>query len=69
MNNAAEKSTIDTEAFTPQVRALCLNRCAAYGDPPCWKLPDLMDRCCEQPMHITPCADCFAGKAVDLGAL
>lgn len=47
--------------FTAELRALCLERCAAYGDPACWRLPSLVTPC--EP--ITPCAECLAGKPVN----
>lgn len=56
------------EGFTPQIRALCLERCAAYGDPPCWRLPDLIDL--REPSHLfEPCTDCLTGKAVSYEVL
>ncbi|WP_118151083.1 hypothetical protein [Pseudotabrizicola alkalilacus] len=51
------------DGFTPALMALCRENCAAYGDPPCWMLPELVgEHDCEQ---ITPCADCLAGKVLE----
>lgn len=44
--------------FTPELETICAYRCAVTGDPPCWRLPDLVDPC-EQ---ITPCKDCVAQR-------
>lgn len=46
--------------FTDAMKARCAEECAQYGDPPCWKLPELVEPC----EHITPCEDCLAGKPV-----
>jgi len=51
--------TNNPEGFTPELRAACRERCAAVGDPPCWRLPELVDPC----EHITPCADCLKDTA------
>jgi hypothetical protein len=49
--------------FTPALRSLCRDRCAFYGEPPCWKLPDEVQPC-EQ---ITPCDDCLRGVPAEEG--
>jgi len=41
--------------FTPRLRDLCADRCAEFGEPPCWRLPSLSQPC----EHITPCAECI----------
>ena len=41
--------------WTPSLRVRCADRCAFYGEPPCWRLPDLTSDC--EP--ITPCDDCL----------
>lgn len=52
------------DGFTPQLEGICRNRCAEFGDPPCWTLPELVQPC-EQ---ITPCAECIADVALTLSA-
>ena len=42
--------------FTAELLDICAERCAQFGDPACWRLPDLTDPC----DHITPCAECLA---------
>lgn len=42
--------------FTPELEARCRDRCAFYGDPPCWRLPDLSS---DPGPEITPCDDCL----------
>lgn len=43
--------------FTERLRKICAARCAyPYGEPPCWRLPELIEPC-EQ---ITPCDECLA---------
>ena len=42
--------------FTTALKDICRERCAKYGEPPCWRLPDLIQPC-EQ---ITPCDECLA---------
>lgn len=46
--------------FTPKLRALCQDRCAGYGKPPCWRLHELA----EGSEPVSPCEDCVAGKPV-----
>lgn len=41
--------------FTDKLRAICAERCADVGDPPCWRLPSL----CEPCEPITPCPECI----------
>lgn len=41
--------------FTEELRGRCRDRCAFYGDPPCWRLPELVDPC----ELIAPCQDCI----------
>jgi len=46
--------------WTDELRAICADRCAyPYGEPPCWRLPELVDDC----GHIEPCAECLADAA------
>ena len=45
------------ESFTPELERICAERCADIaGEPPCWKLPELVQPC----EHITPCDECLA---------
>ena len=46
------------QGFTPELMERCRDHCAVYGEPPCWKLPELVDPC----EIITPCDDCLSGK-------
>lgn len=41
--------------FTPLLRRKCSENCARFGEPPCWRLPDLVDGC----ELITPCEECL----------
>jgi len=43
--------------WTPTLRVRCAARCAFYGDPPCWRIPDIS--CDPLPGPITPCDDCL----------
>ncbi len=47
--------------FTNELRELCRERCAQYGEPPCWTLPDIVEPC----EHITPCEDCLNGAPIE----
>jgi hypothetical protein len=50
------------EGFTDELKELCESRCEnAYGEPPCWKLPELTDPC----EHITPCEECLEDAAYE----
>lgn len=40
--------------FTEDIKIVCLKRCAEFGDPPCWRLPDLVDPSDD----IMPCDEC-----------
>lgn len=44
--------------FDEALRLRCAARCAFYGDPPCWRLPELVEPC-EQ---ITPCEECLEDR-------
>lgn len=44
------------DGFTALHKQVCEIKCAEYGDPACWRLPDLADPC----EHITPCEECQA---------
>ncbi len=44
--------------FTDTTRAICAESNAAMGEPPCRKLPDLVQPC----QHITPCVDCLRAE-------
>lgn len=44
------------QGFTPELKTLCRDTCAEFGDPPCWKLPELVQPC----ELIKPCAECLA---------
>jgi len=45
--------------FTPALEEICAERCAEFGDPPCHRLPELVQPC----EHITPCDECLADFA------
>ncbi|MBN2760035.1 MAG: hypothetical protein JXQ79_06020 [Rhodobacteraceae bacterium] len=47
------------QGFTPALERACAELCALFGEPPCWRLPEL----CEPCEPITPCDECLA--AVD----
>lgn len=42
--------------FNDALRAICQDTCAAFGEPACWRLPDLVDPCDQ----VTPCEACLA---------
>lgn len=44
------------EGFTPEIESICAEVCAEFGDPPCWRLPELVQPC--EP--IKPCKECLA---------
>ena len=48
--------------WTDAIRECCRENCAVYGDPPCYRLPEITSDCTEMP---EPCADCVAGRIVD----
>ncbi len=52
---------MNPEGFTEELRQMCRDRCAQYGEPPCWELPDLVSPC----EHITPCAACKNGDPIE----
>lgn len=39
-----------------RLREICALRCGDYGEPACWRLPDLTSDC--SPDEITPCDEC-----------
>jgi hypothetical protein len=50
-------SKINEAEWTERIKQICADACAyPYGEPPCWRLPDLTDYCEE----ITPCDNCLA---------
>lgn len=49
-------------AWTDALRALCRENCALFGDPPCYRLPEITSECEIVP---PPCADCLAGRILD----
>lgn len=53
------------DGFTPALEAICSDRCADVGDPPRWRLPELVEPC----EHNTPCDECLADAARREGAL
>lgn len=42
--------------FNDDLLKRCADRCAEFGDPPCWKLPDLIEPFDEV---VTPCDECL----------
>lgn len=52
---AGTMADTNPSGFTPALQAICRERCACFGDPPCWRLPDLVEPC----EHITPCPECW----------
>lgn len=44
------------EGFTPELERICEDTCAEFGDPACWRLPDVVEPC----EHNTPCDECLA---------
>ena len=44
------------DGFTSELEAICAATCAEFGDPPCWRLPELVEPCDQ----ITPCDECLA---------
>jgi hypothetical protein len=51
--------------WTDGTRALCADRCAAHGDPACWRLPELAARPVGAPApDVQPCRDCLVGRQV-----
>lgn len=48
-----------TLGFLPHIADRCRDRCAFYGDPPCWLIPDLSSDPLPEP--FLPCADCLQG--------
>lgn len=44
------------EGFTAELERICAERCAEFGDPACWRLPELVEPC----EHVTPCDECLA---------
>lgn len=51
-----EKPRENPDGFDDQLREICREDCAEFGDPPCWMLPELVQPC----EHITPCDGCLA---------
>lgn len=45
------------EGFTDELRERCRDRCAFYGDPPCWRLPEIAGDQLDEP--IRPCEQCL----------
>ena len=50
------------EGFTDMLREMCEDRCAQYGEPACWRLPEIIEPC----EHITPCEECLCGAPIEL---
>ena len=50
-------ATTNPFGFDDAMKARCRETCAEFGEPPCWKLPELVQPC-EQ---ITPCDECRNG--------
>jgi hypothetical protein len=53
-HDAAQMESL-TRGFTPAIKDICRETCAEFGEPPCWKLPELVQPC-EQ---VTPCLECI----------
>lgn len=47
------------EGWTDEIRERCRDNCAFFGDPPCFRLPELTSDAKGQ--AFTPCSDCLAG--------
>ena len=52
------------EGFTPDLERICAERCAFYGDPPCWRMPELVEPC----EHVTPCEECLGDIGFPISA-
>ncbi|MDX1819298.1 MAG: hypothetical protein R3197_00250 [Paracoccaceae bacterium] len=47
----------DDLVWTDRIKEVCAEACAyPYGEPPCWRLPELTNDC----ESVEPCADCLA---------
>jgi hypothetical protein len=44
------------QGFNAELERICQGRCGEFGEPACWRLPDLVEPC----ETITPCAECLA---------
>ena len=51
-----DNATENPQGFTDTLKTICAGRCGDYGEPPCWKLPELVEPC----EIIEPCAECLA---------
>jgi len=49
--------------FTAEIRLRCHDRCALYGDPACYRMPELCDPS-ELPMTVMPCEDCIHDRPI-----
>ena len=58
-----DKGTV--EGFDDELREICRESCAEFGDPPCWKLPDMTSDC--DGKVIRPCDQCFMSLNVKHG--
>lgn len=58
-------ATPPLDGWTPELKRICEGRCADYGDPPCWKLPELTSDMKTKPK---PCAGCLDVAPTDGGA-
>ncbi len=54
--------TATLAGFTPEIRTRCQDRCSFYGDPACYRMPDLVD---DLDLPVTPCEDCINDKPYD----
>ena len=50
--------------WTEELREICRDACAEYGDPPCWRLPELTSHAAGQTFE--PCKECLAARAARL---
>ena len=53
-HDAAQLESL-ARGFTPAIKSICLETCAAMGEPPCWRAPELVQPCEE----VTPCQECI----------
>lgn len=51
--------------WTDALRDRCADRCADFGEPACWRLPELSSDAAG--LVILPCEECVAGTQVEPG--
>lgn len=59
---ARHPDTRALQGFTAEIKTRCLDRCSFYGDPACYRMPDIFD---DLDLPITPCEDCINDKPYD----